>query len=311
MRGHDLVVLGDCNPDLMLTGDVVPVFGQVEQMLDNARLTIGGSGSIMAAGAARLGLRTALISVVGDDALGRLQLDALRARSVDVTGVHVDPALPTGLTVVLSRDADRAILTALGTIDALRGELVDLGMLRGARHVHVTSYFLQPALRRDLPTLLAVARKAGATTSLDTNWDPSGAWDDGLGAVLGMLDVFLPNAAEAALITGEADIDAAATALAAQVETVVVKLGGAGALARSGTAVVRRRALAAAVVDTTGAGDSFAAGFLAARLRGWPLDRALAVGVACGSLSTRASGGVDAQPTLEEALSASTGTDHA
>jgi sugar/nucleoside kinase (ribokinase family) len=311
MPEHDLVVLGDCNPDLLLTGDVVPSFGQVEQIVDDATLTIGGSGAITAAGSARLGLRTALVSVVGDDSFGRLQLDALRARGVDVGGVRVDPTLPTGVTVVLSRGDDRAILTAPGTIGVLRGELVDLDLLRGARHVHATSYFLQPGLRADLPELLGVARAAGATVSLDTNWDPAGSWDDGLDRLLGMLDVFLPNAAEARLITGEPDVEVAASALAAQVGTVAVKLGASGGLARSGAATVRRAALAAELVDTTGAGDSFAAGFLAGRLLGHPLERALALAVACGSLSTRASGGVDAQPTLEEAESAAAAADRA
>jgi sugar/nucleoside kinase (ribokinase family) len=311
MPDHDLVVLGDCNPDLLLTGDVVPSFGQVEQIVDEAKLTIGGSGAITAAGAARLGLRTALVSVVGDDSFGRVQLDALRARGVDVGGVRVDPTLPTGVTVVLSRGDDRAILTAPGTIGALRGELVDLDLLRGARHVHATSYFLQPGLRADLPELLGVARATGATVSLDTNWDPAGSWDDGLRGLLGMLDVFLPNAAEARLITGEPDVEAAAAVLAGQVGTVAVKLGAAGGLARSGAAAVRRAALAAELVDTTGAGDSFAAGFLAGRLHGHPLERALALAVACGSLSTRASGGVDAQPTLEEAESAVAAADRA
>jgi sugar/nucleoside kinase (ribokinase family) len=304
MIAHDLVVLGDCNPDLLLRGDIVPAFGQVEQIVDEAKFTIGGSGAIVAAGAARLGLRTALVSVVGDDPLGRVQLEALRARAVDVAGVRLDPDMPTGVTVVLSKGEDRAMLTSLGTIAELRRELVDVERLRSARHVHVTSYFLQSRLRPDLPALLGEARAAGATVSVDTNWDPAGSWDDGLQALLGLVDCFMPNKAEALLIAGEADVEAAAEALAQRVGTVAIKLGDAGGLARSGTSVVRWPALAVDLVDTTGAGDSFAAGFLAGSLRGWPLERALALAVACGSLSTRASGGVDAQPTLPEAIGA-------
>src|SRR5215211_6611049 len=103
MPHHDLVVLGDCNPDLLLCGDVVPRFGQAEQLLDEAVLTIGGSGA-----------------VVGDDALGRIQIEALRARWVDVGGVIMDPVVPTGLSVILSRGEDRAILTRPGAVGALR-----------------------------------------------------------------------------------------------------------------------------------------------------------------------------------------------
>src|SRR5438128_1912891 len=91
----DLLVLGDCNPDVMVTGEQLePVFGQAELLVDEARLVVGGSGSITACGAARLGLRTAFISVVGDDVFGRFMLDALGLRGVDVSGCVVDGERP-------------------------------------------------------------------------------------------------------------------------------------------------------------------------------------------------------------------------
>lgn len=302
--GHDLLVIGDANPDLILAGDVEPVFGQVEKLVDSGRLTLGGSASIVAAGAARLGLRTAIATVVGDDALGRVQTTALAAAGVDTRGVRVDARRPTGVTVVLARGDDRALLTALGTIDALRAEDVDRALVAGARHVHVSSYFLQPALAAGLPGLLQRARAAGASVSLDTNWDPSGRWD--LGALLALVDVFLPNAAEACAITGAADAEAAAAALARTVPIVVVTCGAEGAIARAGDRVVRAAPPAVDAVDATGAGDSFAAGFLAGRLGGRPLDRSLELACACGALSTRAAGGTEAQPDLDEALAAAT-----
>jgi sugar/nucleoside kinase (ribokinase family) len=304
MSASDLVVLGDCNPDLLLRGDVVPAFGQVEQIVDEARLTIGGSGAIVAAGAARLGLRTALVAVVGDDVFGRFQLEALGQRGVDLRGVVVDRARPTGLSVLLTRGDDRAILTSIGTIDQLRGELVAREVLLVARHVHVSSYFLQARLRPDLPALFAEVQDAGLTTSLDTNWDPSDGWEDGLDALLPLVDCFFPNAAEARLIAGEESVEAAAASLARRVNVVAVTLGGDGAIAVSGDTAVKAPALAVDVVDTTGAGDSFIAGFLVGHLRGWPLERTLRLACACGSLSTTQTGGVDAQPTVEQALGA-------
>ena len=109
MDDLDLLVLGDCNPDLVLSGaDVRPRFGQQERLVDEARLTIGGSGAILACAAARLGLRTALAAVVGDDVLGHWMLDQLAGRGVEVGGCVVDPVRPTGLTVVLSEPGDRA-----------------------------------------------------------------------------------------------------------------------------------------------------------------------------------------------------------
>ena len=151
----DLIVLGDCNPDLVLHGgDVEPQFGQAERVVERAELTIGGSASIMACGAARLGLRTGLVSVVGDDPLGRFMLGELEQRNVDVSGVVVDGTATTGVSVVLVKDEDRATLTALGSIAALSAEHVDRGLLHSARHVHVSSFFLLHALRPDLPSLL-------------------------------------------------------------------------------------------------------------------------------------------------------------
>jgi sugar/nucleoside kinase (ribokinase family) len=306
-RDIDLLVLGDCNPDLVLTGEnVEPAFGQVERLVDGAELTIGGSAGIMACGAARLGLRTALVGVVGDDLFGRFMIEALNERGVDTHGVVVDAGARTGLTVVLSRPGDRAILTFPGTIGVLTCDQVDTALLTSARHVHVASFFLQPSLAAGLPRLLEQARAAGATTSVDPNWDPGETWDGGLRDALRVTDVFLPNAEEAIRIAGRATADEAAAALAELGPLVAVKLGADGALAaRSGTDPIRCAALPGTEpVDTIGAGDSFDAGFLAGVLHGWSTRWALALGTACGSLSTRAIGGTLAQPTLDDAQNA-------
>ena len=146
MSDLDLLVLGDANPDLVVRGDVVPTFGQAEKLVDGAELVIGGSGGIMACGAARLGLRVGFAGIVGNDVFGRFMLEALTERGVDTRGCVVDPDRPTGLSIILSRRDDRAILTFLGTISDFRAEMVDHDLLRSARHVHVSSYFLQRSL---------------------------------------------------------------------------------------------------------------------------------------------------------------------
>jgi sugar/nucleoside kinase (ribokinase family) len=209
----------------------------------------------------------------------------------------------TGLTVVLARSEDRAILTHEGTIGDLRAELIDPELLTAAGHVHVASYFLQRRLAPDLPTLFERVRANGATTSLDPNWDPSERWNGGVRELLSHTDVFLPNATEAVHIAGTASVDEAVIALAASAGLVVAKAGSDGAVAARGDEFVSAPAPAVDAVDTTGAGDSFDAGFLVSWLAGDPLERALAIANACGGLSTRALGGVDAQPTIDEALS--------
>lgn len=301
MTETDLLVIGDCNPDLVLGPEVTPVYGQAEQVIDEASLTIGGSGAIVACGAARLGLRTSIAALVGEDAFGRIQLDALRERSVGVEQVVADPAQRTGLSVILRRGDDRAILTLLGAVAEFRIDHLDRSAIAAARHVHISSYFLQRSLRPDVEEVLALAHEGGATTSLDTNWDPDEDWTSGLSGVLAELDCFLPNAEEARRISGCVTNESALSALAAVVPTVAIKLGSDGAIARNGDQVVRQGAFACEVVDSVGAGDSFNAGFLTGLHRRWTLEESLALACACGSLSTRAAGGVAAQPSIEEA----------
>ena len=299
----DLLVLGDVNPDLVLHGgDVVPAFGQAEHLVDAASLTIGGSGAILACGAAKLGLRVAICSVVGDDLFGRFMRESLTAAGVDISGLTTDVATPTGITVVLSGPGDRAILTFPGTIAGLRSELIEPSLLECARHVHVSSYYLQTALVPSLPGIFDRVHDRGGTTSLDPNWDPSGQWDGGLADLLSQTDVFLPNAMEATRMAHTSDLEDAVRTLGARADLAVVKNGDRGAIAgRQGT-IHRVDGLATAVVDTTGAGDSFDAGFLATWLGGESVERALAIANACGALSTRVMGGTGAQPTMTEAI---------
>jgi len=301
----DILVLGDANPDLVLRGgDVEPEFGQTERLVDEGRLVAGGSGAIFACGAARLGLSVAFVGVVGADAFGRFMLDALVERGVDVSGCVVDQERPTGVSVILARGDDRAILTSRGTIADLRGSLVDRGLLRSTRHMHVSHHFLQTKLREDLPKLFDEARGAGATTSVDPNFDPAGEWNGGLLDLLAVTDIFLPNAEEARRIAAQDDVEKACASLAERGPVVAAKLGREGGLAIEGHRVLRASAPAVDVVDATGAGDGFDAGFVVGRLAGLPLERCLGLAVACGSLSARGIGGTATQPTMDEALEA-------
>ena len=304
-RPVDLLVVGEINPDIVVTdADPVPVFGQAERLVEGIRLVPGSSSVIMAMGAARLGLSVAMVGVVGDDALGRFMLEAMAGRGIDVSACRVEAGRPTGASVILGNGTDRAILTARGTIADTRAGDVPPGLLAAARHVHVGSFFLQPGLAAEVPALFRSARAAGGTTSLDPNWDPAERWDSGFAAAAAEADVLLPNAAEASRLTGQDDVEAAARVLSDGARTVAVKLGADGALAVGPDGrLVRAAAPRGGIVamDTTGAGDSFDAGFVAAWLAGASLAEALAHGTACGTLSTRAAGGTDGQATASEA----------
>lgn len=302
MKPFDLLIPGEINPDLILSGDVEPQFGQVEKLVASAVLTVGSSSVITACGAARLGLRVAFIGVCGDDVFGRFMLNEMQKRGINTSAVIVDPHQATGLTVILNKGNDRAMLTFAGAMAALRAEDVTDDLLAQARHLHVASYFLQDSLRPGLTRLFERARALGLTISLDTNWDPSGQWQ-GVMELLPLVNIFLPNAAEACALTGEKDVESAAAKLAAQVETLAVKLGARGALGVQRGERVYAPPVPVQVADTTGAGDTFNAGFIYGYLHNWSLEKALRFANACGALSTTGYGGTAAQPTAEQALS--------
>ncbi len=298
----DLLVVGDVNPDVIVGDPELEArFGQAEQFVDHAAVVVGGSASITAMGAARLGLSVGLCGVVGDDDLGWIMEDRLTTAGVNLRHLDRDPSLPTGMSVVLDRGSDRAILTHAGTISALTAEDLDALPDRPARHVHISSYFLMSqGFQEALPSVLSRFHAAGVSTSVDTNWDPAGRWD--VGAVLERCDVWLPNEAELLAVTRTQDRRTALRAARTRGCDVVAKLGDEGALAQTERGNVRVTATPASVfVDAIGAGDSFNAGYLVARLSGENVEAAVRLAVAAGTLSTRDVGGTAAQPDLVEA----------
>lgn len=308
----DILVAGEINPDLILSGDVAPEFGQVEKLVDSATLTIGSSSAIFACGAARLGLKVAFIGVCGDDVFGRFMLDEMSKRNVDVSHIIIRKDGQTGLSVILNNQSDRAILTHSGLIAELRASDIPDDLLRQSKHLHVASYFLQTKLQPDLPNLFSRAHSLGLTTSLDTNYDPSEQWF-GFDELLSVTDIFLPNQTEALSITKASDIESASERLAQKTKLAAIKLGADGAVACSRIllpqgeglgirGIVRAASIPVNVVDTVGAGDSFDAGFMYGYLNQWDLEKSLRLACVCGALSTQQAGGTNGQPTLEEAM---------
>ena len=304
-RAFDLLVIGDCNPDVLVLGDdLTPAFGQQEKLVTSMALVAGGSGSITAMAAARLGLRVALVAAIGDDAAGNFMLAELAKAGVDTDAMAFRPRLPTGMTVALSRGDDRAILTAEGAIGTLTSADVPADLLGRARHVHVSSYFLlERSLGPGLAALLAAARAAGASTSLDTNWDPAGTWGaDFFPDVLAQTDLMLPNEAEALRIAGTANLPEAIASLTRSGGAIAVKLGARGALYADPSQQYLATPPPMSPTDTTGAGDCFNAGLLAGVLHGFEPPDALALGCATGAASTRGIGGTSSSPGLTAAL---------
>ena len=295
-----VLVVGDANPDLVLRGESGPVFGQAERLLDAADLVLGGSAAIMACGLARLGVPTAIAALVGDDLMGRFVRTALEERGVDTRWLGTDPVQPTALTVVISA-GDRAILTQPGALSTTTASIIpDLDRLASLRHVHAASYFLLPMLAPELAAIFRHALQLGLTTSLDTNWDPAEQWS-GVDEVLPHVGTLLPNAVELAALTGEPDVDVAAARITAVGCAVALKSGAdGGVLWTTDGSRLTAAGVPVDVVDTTGAGDSFDAGYVSALVEGLAPQACLERAVACRSRRQRAAGGTAAQATLAE-----------
>lgn len=300
-RDYDLLVVGELNVDILVKGDVEPVFGQVEKLVDSLQVCGGGSAAIFAAGAARMGLQVLFASIVGDDLFGRLMLDLMRSAGVDVSHVVVEPALATGATIHLLReDGDRAMLTDLGSIAHVTLDLVDPDWYYAVRHLHVASPFLLQGLYPSMPDMMRSAKRAGMTVSMDTNWDPTEGWH--LPEFYEHMDILMPNENELAALSGQPELGAAIDAMLERVPILAVKRGADGALGAQGSAQIETPVYAVDVQDTTGAGDTFDAGFLAAWLAGGTLHQSLLLGSACAALTMTQVGGFNGQPGWEEAL---------
>ncbi len=316
-----MLVVGDLNPDLLVSGEeLAPRWGQAERDAE-MRLVLGGSAGIAAAGMARIDLRTALCATIGDDDFGVAARRMLLEHGVEDSELRLVRDSPTGLSIHLLAGEDRAIYTERGAMVALTAaDAVEAIERRRPRHLHLASVYLLPALARDGGAIVEAAHAHGATVSVDTNFDPGERFERP--EWLTTADALLPNATEALRLTGRdaaaggdlaAALAAAAAELAADGALVAVKQGAQGAFALGGArlpqggrehgrrAEIAVRSAATAFADAVGAGDSFDAGIVRALVDGRPLRDALAFACAAGTLSTRAAGGTAAQATHDEA----------
>lgn len=295
MKQFDVVSLGELNPDIILA-DIradAPVLG-TEQEIGTFKKTLGSSTAITTVRLARFGLKTALVAKLGNDDDGRFCLNALQEEGVNTNYILTDNSLQTGVTVSLTYATDRLLATYPGAMNALRAEEVPDTLLASSRHLHVASFYLQTALQAGLADLFQKAKAQGLTTSLDTGWDPQERWQyDTLRSNLEHTDIFFPNEKELFEMTKTSDSDEAAKQILDQgVGMLVLKRGSQGAnLYTQAAAPLKSTAFSTKVVDTTGAGDSFNAGFLYGFLHTWDSAQTLQFANACGALAVQTVGG--------------------
>ncbi|MDF9816558.1 PfkB family carbohydrate kinase [Streptomyces sp. SPB162] len=290
--GTSLLVIGDVVTDIVALHHK-PLAPDTDT---SARIAVrpGGSGANTAAWAARSGADVRLLARAGADSAD-WHRDVLRRCGVR-PHLRVDPSLPTAVVIALvDASAERTLVTDSGASVRLGPADWDAALLDGTGQLHLSGYlFFNEAGRRLAALAITAARAGGIPVSVDP---ASTGFLQQLGVrrfldAVGEADLLLPNLAEARLLTGDADPVRAAEQLSTGHRVAVVKLGAAGALvAEHGTLTARVPGATADAVDTTGAGDAFAGGFLAARLSGADLAGAAAAGCRTGAAAVATVGG--------------------
>src|SRR5258706_8832906 len=257
-----ILVAGELNPDMILQGcRTFPAPGK-EVLAGDFAMALGSASAICAMGLARLGNAVSFLSRIGTDLWGSFCLEVLGKGGLDVSRVIRDPTLKTGVTVSISSSEDRALVTFLGAIAELHEHDIPDGILEEFDHLHVSSYYLQKRLRPGCRQLFARAHRLGLTTSLDPGYDPAETWGQDLLQTLEQADLFFPNEVEALAVTRTQTPEQSIRALENGRTLTVVKLGPQGCFAMHDGRRLHQATFPVEPVDTTGAGDSFNAGFL-------------------------------------------------
>ncbi len=292
---YDVLVVGELNVDLIL--DDIEKFPEVgkEVLAQKMTLTLGSSSAIFASNISSLGAKVAFIGKIGKDKFGEVVLESLQNNNVDISMIKIDNTLGTGATVVLNVEEDRANTTYPGAMDHLTINDISDDDLKKAKHLHFSSYFLQPGMWGSLGELFRRAKKLGLTTSFDMQWDPQETWKLDIADVLPFVDVFLPNENELKLLTGKSDLNEAIDSVKSYTNVLVIKRGNKGSMVYTNNQLLDLAPfLNTQVVDAIGAGDSFNAGFISKFILGSDIAECQRFGNLTGAVSTTAAGGTTA-----------------
>lgn len=279
-----------------------PIWGTT-QWVESMESHVGGNGANTSRALGILGIPVRLLGTVGNDPQAEFIVERLRAAGVDTYAV-MRVAAPTAATVVLVNSrGDRQFLHRLGASRLAFERPTDFTreICEGMSHYHLASLFVLPHVRRHGREMLRRAHAAGLSTSLDTNWDPEGEWMSALAPCLPLVDILFMNEDEARMVTGWSEPGRAAEVVLREgVKTAVMKLGARGCAIYQNGDKILCPAFVVTANDTTGAGDCFVAGFLAARQRGWDFQHAGQFANAAAALSVQKLGAVTGMLRFEQ-----------
>lgn len=300
MKKFDIIALGELNVDLLL--NKIGGFPEVgkEIFAKEMTLTLGSSTAIFAANAASLGAKVSFLGMVGNDDFGAFVRTSLEKREVDTSNLIEVSTAATGLTAILNYDQDRANVTYPGAMSIMGVKDIRPEVIAQAKHVHISSIFLQETLHKDIYEIVKLVKDNGATLSMDMQFDPEEKWDFDYKKILPLVDIFMPNIQELTAVTGKKNLEEAVAEVRPYINVLVVKMGSKGStvVTKEGEKFLPAM-LNSNVVDAIGAGDSFNSGFITAFVQGKDLEYCQYLGNLTGAINTTAAGGTGAFTSKE------------
>lgn len=304
-RPFDVICLGIMVADVLARPvKRLPARGTLD-VVERMELHTGGCAVNTGIALAKLGVRTAVMGKVGEDGFGDYIINTLHRYHIDTAGVLRDRVANTSATMVMiGPDGERSFIHYLGANAELRAADIDLALAARGRILHIAGHNLMSKFDgADAATILQAARQRGVATSLDTAWDSTGRWFSLIEPCLPHIDYFVPSFEEASRIAGRSDpAEVARFFLDYGMKLVALKMGEQGCYVTDGREAVRLSAYPVTPVDTTGAGDAFAAGFLAGIIQGWDLERTARFANAVGAMCVTAIGATSGVKSLDETM---------
>ncbi|MCL1855983.1 MAG: carbohydrate kinase family protein [Clostridia bacterium] len=267
----DVACIGILVADLIAKPvDTIPGAGLLER-IDSIGLYSGGCAMSAGIDMSKLGLKTAVLGKIGNDSFGEFLRSELLKYHVNCDGLAVDPSVQTSASVVLSAsEGERSFLHCIGANGTYGYHDVDFGIIQNSRIVFVAGTMLMDAFDGETSaTVLRMAKEMNKITVLDTAWDSKGRWMNVLRPCMPHIDYFLPSMDEAVMLSGKKDpAEICDVFLAMGAKNVVIKNGKDGCFVHREGMLIGIPPYTCNAIDTTGAGDSFCAGWITGLIKG-------------------------------------------
>ncbi len=295
-----ILVFGDANLDIFITGKrEIPAAG-TEEYVKEMPFAVGGGAALVVMGLGKLECHPAYCGTLSGDMMGKMIASSMEAVGVDLSKTTIDNTVQSGISLSFTDEKDRSFISYAGSIAKNDVDMLKELDLSDVGHVHITGYNAKEH-EKFLNILKYIKSKGDITTSYDVAFDETGLWNPALKELMPYVDVFFMNEVEAAGYSGGKSPEEAAEYFAEYGNTIVIKAGKVGSfLKKKGEDLICEKVTPVKAVDTTGAGDSFNAGFLWAYINGLDSRTALKCGNFCGGRCVTAKGGNTAFPVLKE-----------